>query len=1217
MGNRNAVINSHGPGRLTGDKPHKPFRKWERAMLKRTFEDLASRSASGKSIDKDTFLRFFCNVPGMLGERLFYVFNSHRTGEVDYDEFCHGIALYARGTMEEKISFVFRMFNLKGDGRVGKSELETMLNSFVFAAESIVSGRENEVSVIGKVPSVKGGAAAGGGAGGAAGEGAGGDGRGAVAGEGGYRAFNVLQIDEEDANAGSDNEGNLPAATFHRTQPLRRQSLPHAYLMSHSTSSPGNAHFSTLPTPASYLNTPSTPPPGPLRPRGGSAAPHVSASAGKLQSSGSSAGSLDFTSDDNSSKRIQHMVDVAMRIARRSDTSASSHAHTSTPPIKRIGSSSSSAATTPAGISHHATTASPVPATNSTADDSSDPQLTVYHFAQWIQEFPEVLQVLDLAFGGKQDGGLVRGRGGKEDSIGGPNERDVSSALDRLHTEGTGSHLLGTLISALTSRGKVREPTNTVIGRGQLHGRTFSVTSLISPHVTAGKGDGGLYGTSIGTDVMDEKRKKEGVEIKCQQCGWHVHIQFWSVNASHTTLLATFACVTVALTVMCACCCGVSYSCGKKVTLAPTSSVSSPAAHIGSAATFATNGSGPSPTSATSSSPTTPSSARPHLQLPTTATSIPSPTSPASLTLLCSTCGVLFLSGQIKNCVECGFSMQRTGQKIEPPLVKSLSWQRKQAKSYTCEGELMKVGKTLKSIVTRWYVIRDNFMYTYAKSGDAKGRPTHVLFLEGCFVEAVNHEERNSKCKYGIEIIMNEEAHKSRFLYAHSSHERQQWMEAIRYHSNVHNIADYYDIREELGVGRFSSVRMGVSKQSGKQYAIKIIDKSDIDEKEKEALRTEVAVLKLLNHPHIIKVRHSAHNTLTATHCPCHPTCHLCLHSPAVLSAVHCVQCKNVFETRKQMYIVMSFVRGGDLFDRIVKKKRFTESTAQKIMYDLLSVVHYLHLRGIVHNDLKPENIMMASAETDDEIIIADFGLSKFAMEEERFTMAQGTLAYVSPEVLRGTGYGKEVDLWSCGVILYLLVSGSLPFDSTDRDEIIEKTMVGRVPFERKVFASASEECKGLITGLLTVDVEKRLTCQQALAHSWFRLRWNEAGERIRDVEAGSRLNMGLVVTTASASTSAPPSPALLPSVNPSAAPQLAITPELYYNSSSGGVDVDSSIERGDDDEEEDEEEDESESKDGVTDTDNGGRKAASTFRNRFINMDDDSGPDVSPSHSR
>ena len=151
-------------------------------------------------------------------------------------------------------------------------------------------------------------------------------------------------------------------------------------------------------------------------------------------------------------------------------------------------------------------------------------------------------------------------------------------------------------------------------------------------------------------------------------------------------------------------------------------------------------------------------------------------------------------------------------------------------------------------------------------------KPSHVLFLEGCFVEAVNHEERSAKCRWGLEIILNEEFHKSRFLYAASSSQRQQWMEAIRYHANVHSIEDYYDIREELGVGRFSSVRIGVSKQSGKQYAIKIIDKSDIDEREREALRTEVAVLKLLNHPNIIKA-------------------------------------KNVFETRKQMYIVMSLIK--------------------------------------------------------------------------------------------------------------------------------------------------------------------------------------------------------------------------------------------------------------------------------------------------------------------
>lgn len=234
------------------------------------------------------------------------------------------------------------------------------------------------------------------------------------------------------------------------------------------------------------------------------------------------------------------------------------------------------------------------------------------------------------------------------------------------------------------------------------------------------------------------------------------------------------------------------------------------------------------------------------------------------------------------------------------------------------EGFLKKVGARFKNIMSRWYVIRDNFMYTYNRPGDFK--PAHVLFLEGCFVEAVNHEERSSKLKYGIEIILSEEPQrKSRLVYASSHESRQQWLESIRVHANVHDIDDYYTLGKELGVGRFSSVREGISKVSGKRYAVKIIDKSEVNEKEREALRTEVAVLKLVHHPSIIRL-------------------------------------KNVFETRKQIFIVMSFVRGGDLFDRLVKRKRFSEATTQQLMLQLIQVVQYLHVRGIVHRGQNKRN---------------------------------------------------------------------------------------------------------------------------------------------------------------------------------------------------------------------------------------------------------------------
>ena len=288
-----------------------------------------------------------------------------------------------------------------------------------------------------------------------------------------------------------------------------------------------------------------------------------------------------------------------------------------------------------------------------------------------------MLTVLDLAFAGSKDvGGGDWGGIGKDGGEGGEKagEKDVSAALDRLDNVGGGSHLLGSLVSQLRGGGKAVRA-SPVSGSGHLHGRTFSVTSLISPHVTTKGGqEVGFHGASIGTDVVVDRGKKDALEIKCQQCGWHVTIQHC-------------------------------YSCGKKVTLSATPS----------AASAAVNGNGPSPPSASSLAAGSSSSSAAALP--------PTPHTPTSAqTLVCATCGVLFLSGQVKNCVQCGFDMMKTGQKIEPPLVKSLSWQRKQARGHSIEGYLMKVGKTLRNIVTRWYVIRDNFMYTYTKNGT----PAHL-----------------------------------------------------------------------------------------------------------------------------------------------------------------------------------------------------------------------------------------------------------------------------------------------------------------------------------------------------------------------------------------------------------------------------------------------------------------------------------------------------------
>ncbi|GLE00947.1 hypothetical protein PINS_up009744 [Pythium insidiosum] len=157
-------------------------------------------------------------------------------------------------------------------------------------------------------------------------------------------------------------------------------------------------------------------------------------------------------------------------------------------------------------------------------------------------------------------------------------------------------------------------------------------------------------------------------------------------------------------------------------------------------------------------------------------------------------------------------------------------------------------------------------------------------------------------------------------------------------------------------------------------------------------------------------------------------------------------------------------------------------------MFPLLESVAYLHRLGIVHRDIKPENILCGDRPGD--LKIADFGLSKLVHPEEIMKMPCGTLNYVAPEVLSERGYGREADIWSIGVIMYLLVRGVLPFQSKNKQEIIQKTVTAEINLDNDpLMSSLSPSCKSLLKGLLTKDPAKRLTAQDALKHEWFTTR--------------------------------------------------------------------------------------------------------------------------------
>jgi len=193
---------------------------------------------------------------------------------------------------------------------------------------------------------------------------------------------------------------------------------------------------------------------------------------------------------------------------------------------------------------------------------------------------------------------------------------------------------------------------------------------------------------------------------------------------------------------------------------------------------------------------------------------------------------------------------------------------------------------------------------------------------------------------------------------------------------------------------------------------------------------------------------------------------------------------KDMFETASTLYLVMELVTGGELFDKIVEKGQYSEKEASVIVKQILSAVGYLHSQGIAHRDLKPENLLLKGSD-DTTVMLSDFGLSKIIGEDKLMETACGTPYYVAPEVLQAAGYDKEVDLWSVGVITYLVLCGFPPFYGESLPEVFEQIMSAQFDFPDPYWTEVSPQAKDFIQKLLVIDPHKRLTAQQALDHPW------------------------------------------------------------------------------------------------------------------------------------
>jgi calcium-dependent protein kinase len=261
-----------------------------------------------------------------------------------------------------------------------------------------------------------------------------------------------------------------------------------------------------------------------------------------------------------------------------------------------------------------------------------------------------------------------------------------------------------------------------------------------------------------------------------------------------------------------------------------------------------------------------------------------------------------------------------------------------------------------------------------------------------------------------------------------------------------------YELCNYIGKGGFGRVYKVRHKLSNQYRAMKIIQCKSLSDNISSTINKEINILKNLDHPNIIKVY-------------------------------------EFFQSEKYVYIINELCTGGELFDKIVDVKFFSENVASNIMRQLLSAVAYCHENGVIHRDLKPENILIENSEEKDKdffhIKVIDFGTCEI-FKKKKLTEQIGTSFYIAPEVIKNS-YNEKCDLWSCGVILYILLCGSPPFYGKNEKEIFKKIIEGNFTFRHKIWNKISNEAKNLVLKLLQVNPNKRLSAKEALEDIWFK----------------------------------------------------------------------------------------------------------------------------------